>query len=547
MFFDIVSKLLFCVRERCGTLCMNECLWLVFDFLDIVSFYPDLNVDEKFYLMQSWLGIDRLKLFNELNDIVKAQGFVPINKCVCFYNESIPESFNNLHIIDVDHCSNEICEITRIVSENFGKRIKIVLPDIAFAKLLAASFDEKNIEYSSFFTLLYKISIEKILELDKVFNNFSQSEKLTIFDGLCSVIKHENSDSNVELVSISNPGDFDADIVICANMNVSSWKLRDIGSYWFPYDVRCSLGINNKVNCDSLFCRYLKNCECVYAIRSRKNNGANEIMSPILTKIKVLSKKKEIFLDERYIKTKLCSKQKIKKNDFNFKIPNKISDYSLEILLNDPESFYVKNILNVTPEDFCDNYSKFSNAFQNFIRLFYNDKEKSEYWLNETKKYDPIGYQKCISAKEWLESRLHIKSYNSIDLSAKLSGIDILIDAHIDRIEFDGSFWKLISFQTSDNISVKDLLYGDRTSLLTKCLIANRSEKYEFARKIHVIQIWSLSSVGNDPISISEIEISEEFLNNFEARLKNSLENLDIHMDPKLGYNKYRYFERRKK
>ena len=105
----------------------------------------------------------------------------------------------------------------------------------------------------------------------------------------------------------------------------------------------------------------------------------------------------------------------------------------------------------------------------------------------------------------------------------------------------------MISFQTSDNISVKDLLYGDRTSLLTKCLVANRSEKYEFARKICVIQIWSLSSIGNDPISIREIEISEEFLNNFEARLKNSLENLDIYMDPKLGYNKYRYFERRKK
>jgi hypothetical protein len=72
-------------------------------------------------------------------------------------------------------------------------------------------------------------------------------------------------------------------------------------------------------------------------------------------------------------------------------------------------------------------------------------------------------------------------------------------------------------FQTK--IRVNDIISGKSCAPMVSCLIARKS----VGVNINELQIWDMHGLGEEPVDISHIEVSDETVDFFEGKLKEML------------------------
>jgi hypothetical protein len=207
-----------------------------------------------------------------------------------------------------------------------------------------------------------------------------------------------------------------------------------------------------------------------------------------------------------------------------------INSSDIELLMSDPESFYVKNILNIMSTDFDKKKRYISRILKNTVLDYAKDGTAAAiYRLAPLKSVDYFSYQKGVNIVKWLEFRkfqgtIYSKMFGRITVSEEpridISGTaDIMIDSG------EGAL-SIVKCRTSSAPSARDILYGPACECLALCLIARYGGFSDgIARGIDEINVWNLGGAGNSPVSIKTLKISKDVVDSFEERLLKILEN----------------------
>ncbi|MDR0942854.1 MAG: hypothetical protein LBM19_04615 [Holosporales bacterium] len=456
---------------------------------------------------------------------------------------------NTVRIFEAEDLLGEIDFVINVVKNNSGKTIAIVSPNKDFSALLSYRFENEGIDYTSYVSNSFKeLSAEFLNEIDGNFKDVSKEEKPRLIKELSSLAEVVKIQKNVSIVSVGDIKFLTSDIILLSELNEKFWSPRDGGEYWLHKFLRRKIGLtaSTKNTMEDDFYSCFNGTSEIYLTRAKKINGIGEGKSSILSKFEAVYKKNDVKLD----RIADCSQNYcfISSNSFEIKkeflkSPNEITTGDVELLMKEPQGFYAKNILNLRPVEVENDKREFVIAFKNFMRSYFCDKSQATAWLNVIKNIDFFGYQKCLKVMEWLKKRNFMgMSYNDIPGRMSFPRFDITIRGRCDRVEEEGDVSRLIMYKTTVSQSTKDIIYGDDSSIMTTCLIAEKGGFEDIKLPIREIQIWSLS----EPVDVKSIEISRDLIDHFELRLNEALEcdYMNYQNNNKLRYDKYKHFKR---
>ena len=360
-------------------------------------------------------------------------------------------------------------------------------------------------------------------------------------------------------ILIRHPRDIDkiqkGEIVIYTELNEASWKPREAGRFWLHHSIRKNFGLlANPTVIEGLFYLGIEKSSKTYLFRSQKSCGQSNKKSSILAKFEAIAKKNGIPL-RTVSSTAPISQPKTSDLTINrehFKLPHDINVRDIELLMQEPLAFYARQVLDLKPVDFDIKKHDIIVAFRNIAKNHFN-KQPIDPWLDVLKSVDFFAYQKAIGLIDFFEK--HCQNQNSQnDLVGKmeLQQFGLCIYGYADRVIESENSAILISYQSANSQSTKDIIYGNSSAVLLNCLIAEKKGFSQIKNPIRKIQTWNLVAAEESQIITKEIEISKEILDSFEERLISNLKNYLDNPDFEIGcnprqkqlYNKYRHFKR---
>ena len=463
----------------------------------------------------------------------------------------------NISIIESIDIYEEINFLIDIIRKYQGKRVSIISPNSDFSKYLIAKLRFEKIDYVSYVTN-ETMADGFIEDIKNNFQNISEKGLKKLTKELAEFSDIEKKSSNVSIFDVKDIPKTNSGIIICTELNEIYWKPQENGQFWLHNLLRKRLNLDvNQISIEKLFYDGIDKNSNVYFLRSQKSNGQNMKKSSVLAKFEAIAKKENLNFkvnQKHEIKkvSKIENSDTLIKRDL-FKFPPDISIRSIELLFKDSYAFYIKEILNLETSEFDKEKKDLSIAFRNVIRCYFDDKSNLQSWLNLIKEIDFFGYQKSLNILNFLDkSDLNPNSKNNILGKINIPQFGINIYGYCDRVEEESNSSTLISYQTSSNQSVKDIVYGDNTSLFSACLIAEKQGFAEIKKPIRRIQIWNILSPEDNLVVAKDIEISKELIMEFENRLLSTLdiylnskhEKIDCKPLQKKLYNKYKHFKR---
>jgi hypothetical protein len=480
------------------------------------------------------------------------------------YEDKIPNSYINLKTITHDVMSgvdvfeaesiyDEIEFIVRKIEEKRDKKIAVISPDNNFTKLISEKLKFIGIEFTSETNdEIEKIPPEFLEEIERNFPDVSEDDKVILAGELLSFVKiKKEEDKGVFILGLNNTP-LNTDVIFCVNLNEDSWQYGDYGKFLLHSSIRRKLKLRDiSEYVENCFCTYIKSANEIYLTRAKKTNGTDKCRAPVFAKFKAMCQKNNLKINytEKLEKRFFISptiQQSIKFDVF----PNILTSQDIELLMKNPEGFYAKKILDLQTNDINKCEQNFFVVFKKIMRECFTNGTSLQLLLSSVKELDFFRYQKCINVVNWLQKRSEVhESKNDIYGKIRVQNFDIELRGHCDRVEFNGDFASIISYRTTTPQSVKEIIYGSESSVMTTCLIADKGGFEEIKKPIEEIQIWSIASSGKEPIDIKNISISKDIIKSFEERFVETLKNyeqgrVDFENAAKLKYNKYKHFER---
>lgn len=456
-----------------------------------------------------------------------------------------------LTISESDNIYLEIQNTLNIIKQYPDKRISVISPNETYSYYLTQKLKLECIDYTSYISnddlgeefvskielhfqdYLSKIPRNKLIkELSKFSNSPKVANKLQIF-GVNNYICN-------------------GEVLICSELNDIYWRYRESGAFWLHQIIRKKFGIEaDNRQIESIFYKAIYDHKKVYLLRSKKSNGQFLKKSYILAKLEARLKKDKIPVNYIEFSAKTTPTKSIDNSikTSNFIMPDEISVKSLELLFKDPCAFYVKDILNLTPNIAYNKKYSVALAIKNLVHAYFNDPSQTQSKLDSVKSLDFFAYRKCLNIIEFLKSADCDNQFNNVFGETNLSNLPFKLYAKCDRIKQCVDHAALTMYRTSDIKSVKDLLYGDDVSTLAMCLIAEKNGFKGISQPIRSIQIWNLLP-GKEVVSIKNLDISDDIINSFEQRVTSRISEM-LHQErisysgtSKKNFNKYKHFER---
>lgn len=501
----------------------------------------------------------------------------------------IKEIKNKINIFNANDIYEEIDFIIQTIKNNLSKTISIVSSDASFSEVLYNRLQLEKIDFSSNFENFDRSdeNIKSFLdnlndlknteninqdlsnfleEINKNFGDFmdvSEKDFRKLITLMLDFLILEKKKKNISIIKVGDIKYSCDDIIIATSLNMDSWKFKDKGGYWLHPSIRKKIGLPDPNSFKTLleddFYSLFNNISEVFLTRSSKINGSNCYKSSILSKFELTCKKQNLPLiycsfarnfstKNDYIQPKLV-------NSYCY-FPHELSSKSIELLMQNPDAFYAKEILGLTPIDTDTKLRDLSIFFKNLMHSYFKKDQKAEAWLDLIKSIDFFNYQKCKNIINWLERRDkgYFNSFNNVKgaMNLNINNSQLTIFSFADRIEKNHDGASLITYKLSSSTSTKEILYGAKSSILTTCLIAKKGGFENLKSQINEIQIWSISAYEENPIDIKTLEINNDLIDNFEYRLRDVLNKysqgvdaFDSQHELKQKFNRYKHFERK--
>ncbi|MDR1391022.1 MAG: hypothetical protein LBI95_01455 [Holosporales bacterium] len=460
-------------------------------------------------------------------------------------------------MIEEENIFTEIDSIIDIMKSNLLKKISIISPNETFSYYLSIRLGFEKIDYVSYTKENNDISEKFISDIRSAFQEMGNDANLKrIAKELSSFVEIKKEPKMVSIFGLGISDFPNSDIVILTELNEVHWRPKERGDYWLHSLLRQRLNIDSNFGyVDSLFYRILSTYPRIYMLRSKSSNGQTLKKSSILAKFEAICKKEHIEI-ENIPPMKTPSFLQLSHEDIYissavFKKPNKIKAKDIELLLKDSYAFYAKEILQLKATETNQSKKNLSFMFKCVIEWYSKNRSKLNILLSELKETNFFGYQKCLNILNWLDENDACNNFENIFFGeAELQESQIVINGYCDRLKEIKGHLTLVSYQTK-SFSAKEITSG-YTSIMPICLIAKNGGFKEHNKPIKKIQIWNMSNLGNEPISITEIEISEDLIDDFKKKLtslfeyyfenKESLLKLDV--AKKLSHDRYKHFKR---
>ena len=434
--------------------------------------------------------------------------------------------------VSITSCENiydEIDLIIRLISQHIDEYISIVSPTRHFTRYIAMRLTVENIDYVSNYGN-DDISLEYIELIHEHFPNNSKSEIKQIAHELADIIVKNNNVSNSK-VSILHPNEIGKirknGIVIYSELNETSWKQQDAGHFWLHRALREKIGLNSKNNCcEELFYYGISSSKVAHLIWAAKSEGQNSKKSHLLAKFEAIAEKsqlqlKTIPLPEEPVST--VTQQSLP----HFKIRRCLDVRDVELLISNPEKFYITKILGLTPPIKDKKAYEIRKHFKNIAKSFFANKPVEDL-LNNIKELDFFAYHKARQLYSWLADKFkHIPEYICDaygelfipEISFSLAGkADLIILAPEARV---------VGLQFSQSQLSKKILYEGSASLLSLCIIAENHGFANINKPIRNIQLINLFSPEKEQFIYKEIELSADVIETGRQRL---IENLSEYL-----------------
>jgi hypothetical protein len=580
------------VLKYCDTINIIDAVKLAAELANVIDelnyYHIDLNKLESnfyFYFSEHWKRRTQFLLIitkywpEVLKELGKSDIKPEIGKSLYFKNEkyncnvkgisnyfNINSIKNDFSYFEAEDIFQECQFILKTIHENTNDFISIVVPNTQLYEMLIIEFNIENIAYTSYvekFDKNKQYSSEFLNQVKKYFGDFGVISQNT-FDRLLKELVKHNADkkvkTNISLIKINDIKYCLDDIIILSSMNEENWKAEYNGEYWLHKSIREKIGLCHYENSrnlieDNFYCVFNGKSK-VFFTRAKKIMGMHTLESSILAKFRAKCKINNIDIKNNYIENKYLKSDKLDDTSFSekFDLPLELSSRSIELLMKNPYGFYAKEILSISPNNIIDNkIQNIAIAFKKLINSYYIDKNKTPEILNIMKEIDFFYYQKFLNILNWLnETRPNYQEsfYNILGKTKISEEFPTNIYSYADTIKNYNDYSILINYKIKSNESIKDIIEGNSSYILTTAFIAENAG-FNGILPIREVQIWSLSSYGKNPIDIRTLEISNELIFNYKKRLENFLyhyfykkDGLSVFKKQKQAYNKYKHFER---
>ena len=205
------------------------------------------------------------------------------------------------------------------------------------------------------------------------------------------------------------------------------------------------------------------------------------------------------------------------------KLPHELNVWDVELLVNDPEDFYIKKILNLKLPRFDEKKSAIYDNLKKIIKCYCLEQPLDDL-LSTLRNLDFFVYQKALNLIDFLGGLPQKgNAKNCISGSMYIPELGIKLSGCADRIEENEDFSTLISYQFSANKSKKEIIGEGSSALLSLCLIAKNRGFSGVTMPIKSIQIWNLMAPEEKQIIAKEFSVTEEKLEVAQNRLITNL------------------------
>ena len=429
--------------------------------------------------------------------------------------------FDKVSIASCENIYDEIDLIIRLISQHADEYISIIAPTRNFAQYLAMRLKVENIDFASYYGD-DDMSSEYLEVIPEYFPNASATEIRQIAKDLADVFA-TNSNAHNNRVSILHPKEIRKirkdGIVIYSELDERSWTQQDAVHFWLHRELRKKIDLYKKDNfIEKLFYYGISFSKNAYLLWASKSEGQINKKSHFLAKFLSIAEKSQVQLKAipfPEIPVFLIPQQ----SPTHFKIKNCLDVRDVELLINDPEKFYVKNILGLTPPIRNKKAYEIRKHFKNIAKDFFK-KKPVEDWFNELKELDFFAYHKARQLYSWLKDKFtSINEFKSDvcgelyipEIAFKLSG-----KAELVILEPEA---KLVSFQCSQSQSSKEILYEGNSSILSLCIIAENYGFIDITKPIRNILLINLFASEKEQLIFKEIEISADVIETGRKRL----------------------------
>ncbi len=563
---SILTKLVLKFCERSDAL---ECIKLAKDLANVIEELNFYNINlselsEEFFSIfpEHWKKRTQFllivtKYWPQILQDLECDITVPTVRCGKINEYTTPPHLEQLlknrkiTISETESIYLEIENTLEIIKKYPNKRVSVISPNESYSYYLMQRLKSKNIEYTSY------ISNEEITEefITEIKIHFSDWLNEIPHNKLIKELsKFSNTPKPARKLQIFGVNNYicNGEILICAELNELYWHYKECSIFWLHPIIRKKFNIeadNKKI--ESIFYKALVDHKQIYLLRSKNSNGQGMKKSFLLSELEAKCKKNQIKIEyHNFFKPRhlpVIPQNTISKD--NFKLSPEINVKSLELLIKDPIAFYAKKILNLEPEVIDEKKRNLSIALKSLLYNSFSNISQIQNKLNYIKDLDFFAYKKCLNVLEFIKNRNSGRSLNNISGEINVPNFNFRLHGYCDRIETDSENSTLIIYKTSTPKSTKELLYGDEIEALTTCLIAQNGGFKGIDKPINSVQIWNIMP-GKEVVSIKNLEISFETIDNFEQRLNSKLleildkEEISFNNQKKQNYNKYKHFER---
>lgn len=402
--------------------------------------------------------------------------------------------------------------INDIVEQNKSRKICIFCPNVTLLNLI-------------------RINLIPNLYTEEVTEKFKRIMKIIEME--TGEYKHENITVTKQIPQ-ENP-----EILILAGMNENCNKLSPQSNYWLHNSLRKQLGINI-VSDEIIFQNLINSSSEIFITFSKKLNGLNVRKSSLITKF-IKDNDIEYMKSAPKIekKTKLTSLTSAK----NFDIDDKISAKSIEMLAKNGLDFYIKNTINLTPFSYDEDKRELRNLCKKLLMEFFShNKNHLENTMENIADIDFYKFQHCKNIIFWLENNYAFLRNNknfglSYECNFKLDNQkDVRIYTDVDLL-YGRSLYFFRLFKPK--LGTSDIIIGNSFEPMVTALI---TQKNLGPGSIKELNIFNMHGVGQPPVDVTTIEISDKTIESFEERLRKLLSNNII--DDVDKSEKYKHFKR---
>lgn len=421
------------------------------------------------------------------------------------YNTALSkQSINKICIIENETVYREVDYVLQMVMQENMKKICITTQSEEFARILHNKLTNNNINYVSNYNFAKTNNLqEQIDSIISMYNNAKLSYDNTII-----------TPANYTWL-------YDADLYIFSCMTLQQFDNNILDHYWLNNEIRrmLKMPISNEV---------VKNMQCMISDLAEKNKNIvltfskSRGASNFYEQSSIVRKFVEFGVDKQVIKLSVLHDNKQTAENIIPVVANySISATDVKMLADGNQfAFYVKTFLKLH-NNRCKKTEivrkKCVECINTFIKNYGNNVEQ----FDVIRQDDYYQYQLCMNIVLWFNKNKHILDSLRVfkkDVQCKyqinIGKSNINIETCVDfvcgsTLVYINTFYK--------KSTIRGDYYGDSFIPCLQCLALQKTCNIQ----IKQIQIWNISEIGDPPVNIVDVQISDTFLQKFLEKLTN--------------------------